>query len=78
MAPMTLPWYPAGSLRFKKSESDSASVELKRLIGLRILVGIQKFQNVVVHKSFFLHLHLHLQSMLNITVRIGHCTRHGA
>ena len=26
MAPMTLPWYPAGSLRFKKSESDSASV----------------------------------------------------
>jgi len=33
MAPMTLPWYPAGSLRFKKSESDSASVELKRLIG---------------------------------------------
>jgi len=23
MAPMTLPWYPAGSLRFKKSESDS-------------------------------------------------------
>ena len=76
MAPMTLPWYPAGSLRFKKSESDSASVELKRLIGLRILVGIQKYLKTLLYvdldRCFFLHLHLHLDLHWQSTLDMMH------